>query len=124
MTDTDRLAEIKARLAAATPGPWEIPEGSLNGNAWAIGPIVGYDYDALGVTADDPNAMLVSHAPADIAWLVAEIERLRGADETCLKLAADCDSLSYENSKLRKEVERLTVEIDEREKFAESVNWN
>lgn len=48
----DRLNEIRARLDAATPGPYEwhgCPPG---------------------------DAAFLTNAPADIAWLLAEVERL------------------------------------------------
>ena len=73
-----RLEKIKARLAAATPGPW------------------GLDTQ-LGI--DDPasaDTALVVHAPEDIAWLVARVERLewalrdiinRDSDETIARAA-------------------------------------
>jgi hypothetical protein len=67
------LAPIKARLAAATPGPWR--EG-LNGGS-------------SGITTEDEwrgmesmvhaGRALIAHAPTDMAGLVAEVERLRAA---------------------------------------------
>lgn len=55
---TDRLTEIRARLDAATP-EWN------------------YDNDQSGEDVD-----LINHAPADIAWLLAEVERLRTENGT------------------------------------------
>lgn len=70
-----RLDAIKARLEAATPGPWnkfgqtrhvysELPEGTLGG------------FLAEAINANDAN--LIAHAPADLAALlrVAEAARL------------------------------------------------
>ena len=53
---SDRLTEIRARLDAATPGEW--PMGAL----------VPY---LLPSDADH-----IAHAPADIAWLLDEVERV------------------------------------------------
>jgi hypothetical protein len=58
----DRLAEIRARLDAATPGEW--PFGEMVRHLLP------------------PDADLIAHAPADIAWLLAEVERLRTGNGT------------------------------------------
>ena len=71
----DRLAEIRARLDAATPGPWEV---------WENGTMVcAPDHDAPGAYHDIALAFpslgdqdLIAHAPADIAWLLALAEAL------------------------------------------------
>jgi hypothetical protein len=65
----NRLEAIRARERAATRGPWRIPDGDLNGRIWAIGPIAGYDYDALEVS--DEDAEFVGHARTDIPLLLA-----------------------------------------------------
>lgn len=51
MTPAD-LAAIRARLEAATPGPWT-------------------------AKSFDPDDQFIAHAPSDIAALLAEVERLR-----------------------------------------------
>ena len=81
-----RLDEIKARLAAATPGPW----------AWSRTPAATNDYDhgilwsasnreviEVVAPADGPeiettkaDAALIANAPADLALLVEAVERL------------------------------------------------
>lgn len=82
-----RLAEIEARLAAATPGPWGVDhddEGVFNdtcvvqGNyGWvASGPdsrYPAYDEDTEQGRAD---AELIAHAPADLAALVEFARRV------------------------------------------------
>ena len=67
---TDRLAEIRARLDAAS---WRNPSG------WEV----GWDARAeiVGVRGGDfDDADLIAHAPADIAWLLDEVERLRNTN--------------------------------------------
>lgn len=65
------LEDIKNRLAAATPGPWEL----LGGNEY-ISPIgITVAPDDGGVTSRD--AEFIAHAPEDIAWLLGEVERQR-----------------------------------------------
>ena len=81
-----RLDEIKARIAAATPGPW----------AWSRTPAATNDYDhgilwsasnreviEVVAPADGPeiettkaDAALIANAPADLELLVEAVERL------------------------------------------------
>ena len=76
---SDRLAEIRARLDAATPGPWE------NTDDWSVVTAVVRqrskwlpDYEMLVADVGQPvNADLIAHAPADIAWLLAENDAFR-----------------------------------------------
>lgn len=74
------LQPIKARLAAATPGPWEVEssetvDGSFIAN---MGPIMIVPY-FQGMAPMMADADLIAHAPTDLAALVAEVERLRTA---------------------------------------------
>lgn len=88
-----RIDEIKARLAAATPGPWEPCErgaenpvikgqGSFieNGEQTNLFMAMWPCHDiADTVAAEDltyNNIELAANAPADIAFLIGEIERL------------------------------------------------
>lgn len=75
MTTLD-LDPIRARLAAATPGPWDHNTAAEliqteKGDAIVVPAWFGEDLPRW----DD--AELIAHAPADIAALVAEVERLR-----------------------------------------------
>ncbi len=66
------LEQIKARLAAATPGPWEWDDADEP--RWLMTSdedIVG-DCDVRG----DGNAALIANAPADLAACVGRIETL------------------------------------------------
>jgi len=60
---SDRLAEIRARLDAAPSAcDWWVENGV---------------YGICGVRSNDAHdADLIAHAPADIAWLLDEVERL------------------------------------------------
>lgn len=90
MNDADerqaRLAALRSNLAAATPGPWEFdsycrvlaPMAHLD-DAEHYGNIVAWVPAWHGDTAckpHDDNAELIANAPADLAWLLAEVERL------------------------------------------------
>lgn len=87
MTEPDRLSEIEARWQRATPGPWMV-------NPRSIGPvddpvIQGPDGTYVAQTSYDTQSWSCKHdvaadtvaiaaAPDDIAWLIAEVRRLRG----------------------------------------------
>ena len=65
---SDRLSAIRARLDAATPGP----DGRLRRvqptpQPW--GPPLTYE-------VDKPDADFIAHAPADIAWLLEQVDEL------------------------------------------------
>lgn len=79
------MAGIKARLWAATPGPWERYESAggrellLKRKFWQVGG--GPERKGVGLIFGDTeaNADLIAHAPADLAALVARVEELEGA---------------------------------------------
>ena len=67
-----RLDEIKHRLVNVTPGPWE-----CHANIGYCGIMTEAGETLLaGDGCCVADAILVAHAPTDIAWLVAEVERL------------------------------------------------
>jgi len=70
------LEAIKARLAAATPGPWWVDESRRGVEAQAY----GYPIEIVARTGR-ADAVLIAHAPGDIAALVAEVERLREGED-------------------------------------------
>ena len=73
MTDID-LEPIKARLEAATDGPWEIDPTAHD---WAAGVRCLPCQVSVADTASVEIAEFIAHAPTDIDALVAEVERLR-----------------------------------------------
>ena len=67
---SDRLDAIRARLEAATPGPWERNDQHTKQRGIA-GPL------GLCATAwEDGDAEFIAHAPGDVAWLLARVEEL------------------------------------------------
>ena len=83
-TATD-LEAIRARLKAATPGPWEWTDESGTGRRETLStlgesPIAvlmpEYDVDGAYIEATPDDATFITHAPQDIADLLAEVERL------------------------------------------------
>jgi hypothetical protein len=87
MPDTDitdeEFAAIKARCAAATPGPWRsYVEGRdhTSGSDFIMtgeGNSRGRDIELSGATKADQD--FIAHARQDVPRLAAEIERLRRA---------------------------------------------
>ena len=77
---SDRIAEIRARLDAVTPGPWELSDHI--DCCWEAYVFSTADDEAVPVCYvhnkdGRPNARFLVKAPADIAWLLDEVERLR-----------------------------------------------
>jgi hypothetical protein len=87
------LADIRARLAAVTPGPWSAADehGLLPGAgpAWCVSrmrpgyesmsPEDGYMYDIADLGDYDraeADAEFIAHAPEDIRFLLNEVDRL------------------------------------------------
>ena len=69
-----KLEEIRARLDAATPGPWRVVQ---DGN-WLE--VAGPD-GAWGTSFDGPDVEFVANAPGDIAFLLAEVDRLKAKSQ-------------------------------------------
>lgn len=79
------LDPIKARLAAATPGPWtpvETHKQSATDSFFSVAVVGRREVRATipsQARPDERDAALIASAPADLAALVAEVERLREA---------------------------------------------
>ena len=74
---SDRLEEIRARLDAATPGPWADDHKSWC--VWAPNHDLNEREDRCLVAevGCGPDTDLIAHAPADIAWLLRQLENER-----------------------------------------------
>ena len=80
---TPDLDAIRARLAAATPGPWHAYGNTLAAETGGCtcSPHYGAHEAHCGLEeigqVVESDADLIAHAPADLAALLAEVERLR-----------------------------------------------
>lgn len=99
------LQPIKARLAAATPGPWT-EEAGLWKAFWGLRRRAYWHNDPLG---RDEDADLIVNAPTDLAALVAEVERLRKSLAETQLLA---DSYGEWSHKMEAEADRLRAAIE------------
>lgn len=71
----DDLADIRARLGAATPGPWQAREDEVR---WErVYCIVDAEDCAVCADASPADAELIAHAPGDLRRLLDEVARLR-----------------------------------------------
>lgn len=70
-----RLAAIRARDAAATPGPWEADDWEIYGPDQSVW--VGETCDSDDWNKSCANAEFIAHARTDVRDLLAEVERLR-----------------------------------------------
>lgn len=93
----EQLAEIDARLRAATPGPWTKDHcgGGVVRGSTLIEFVRGSSYTQVALAVglhekeaggQEENATFIANAPADIAALIAEVKRLREA----LRQACTC----------------------------------
>ena len=84
----DRLAEIQARLDAATPGPWERADEDV-GVVSSIG-----EYVFIARNIRPGNVTFIAHAPDDVAYLLARVRELEsrcyGCDSTITRCLASC----------------------------------
>ena len=103
MTD-ERLAEIKARCDAATPGPWQPWCRDFHfvrpANPEMAGPIL------LLTGTNKADSQFAAHARADIPALLAENAALRAR---VAALEAECDRLVGENVRLVAALEKARV---------------
>jgi len=75
--DIERIAAIRARLAAAAPGPWREEDPAL-----LFSHRFGGRYIVGGVEDYHPtDVALIANAPADLADLCDEVERLKAERE-------------------------------------------
>lgn len=102
---SDRLTEIRARLDAATPGPWDTQGPCMSGDGtYGVFADDGAGEPTLALRMSPPDADLVAHAPDDLAWLLAALESERRHSAT---LSKRVDRHLLENVRLLAEVERL-----------------
>lgn len=107
-----REEEIKARIAAATAGPWRV-----EGETWlevrgTQDPIA----DMPGSIRDQADAALIANAPADLAYLLSENERLRAAAEQAANAFEDllfAEDNGTHLSRARRAWDGLVLALDE-----------
>lgn len=88
-----RLDEIRARLEAATPGPWWFAKGGLGDNFIGYGTrnpadcgivlTAEFDFNQCRtvMSCSDNNSELIANAHNDISYLLAEVERLEAENK-------------------------------------------
>lgn len=102
-----RLAEIRARVDAATPGEWAVdPVDDRYVRVWN---------DMIRATGPNDTAF-IAHARADVPFLLDELERaLNGLDERREKFGQACDLLVEESARAKRaegEIARLQRIVD------------
>lgn len=101
MTAADRVQAIRARLAAATPGPWFWVSGEdgfynrletrLASENVGVLDGVAFDDFTADVQADPADAELIASAPADLAWALDRIAHLERVVERLSGMASTLD---------------------------------
>ena len=117
MTD-DRIAQIEARLSAATPGPWEVRHDDLTDEVHVVHDqeVVSYVCTVALADADrvEEDADLIAHAPDDLRCLLdalaaerteLRMRELHHFEEEKLRAEAEAerDALAAEVARLRRE---------------------
>jgi len=98
--DDKRIAEIRAREQAATPGPWEARVTGYTKTGYAGGPSYfcvlvpdGPVYNVLSDMLDKDDAAFIAHARQDVpdllAALAAERERAAKLEQALDRIAND-----------------------------------
>lgn len=107
---SEQLAEIKARLEKATPGPWTYKGGILGNKYLDQNPGIFLD---RSIEPPINNIEFISHAPTDIAALVAEVERLRAFIDVQERIVfaqlSDVNALKAQNEKYRAALEHIST---------------
>ena len=75
MTPADRLAEIRARAEAATPGPWREPRNGL-GLGWTIFPKNSKGW-SIATCDSGTDADFIAHAREDVPYLLERVAKLQ-----------------------------------------------
>jgi hypothetical protein len=92
---SDRAKEIRERLVGVSERPWRWERWK---GIYRVEADSGYEVcrndrrpapDGECAAEDAPNFTLIAHAPADLAWLLGEVERLRGVLRDVLKATHD-----------------------------------
>ena len=119
MTDLEaRVAEIRARLEAATPGPWVAAP-------WSSGIIGSLDRSARGasiaIVTADADKLFVSHTPADVRFLLDALEGMRTDYAGAVREIAQ---LEQNVRDARAEVVALRTQVETLREFVRKVTWD
>lgn len=113
MTDEQRLAEIRSRAEAATPGPWRAglesplasPDAAYRIFAAARGAVLSVARLYHAALPNEANAAFVAHAREDVPYLlalVADLQRVLG--DLCAESDAAAEAL-----RCRRVLEEITI---------------
>lgn len=96
------LAEIEARLRAATPGPWEMADEGPN-----RGVLISARRQFI-CRAYGGDAALIAHAPMDLSRLLDEVHALKAERDVARAAATACAAMDADHlSALHAEIERM-----------------
>lgn len=116
----ERLAEIRARAEAATPGPWRqdvmyvdavVPQGRPGGEVIIqCYPTVRHLNAVVPVKA---NAAFVAHSRKDVPELLAEIERLTAERRWYQRAAAEMRQMLHEAEDREQALDQAVVRLEQ-----------
>lgn len=96
---TDRIAEIRQRLDAITPGEWKLDKGIHiiyvgDTDDWSEGLLL---IDVCN-SRNDGDIELIASAPADMRYLLDEVERLQNLVDTQLLVITEISPVITEQA--------------------------
>jgi len=127
MITPTRIAEIRARLEAATPGPWEWTGNALDQSENPYQEVISTEvscgaYCLGGMWApgiDEDDKALIANAPADLADLLAALDAAQAERDTLdnagLTAAMQCDAAISRASQIEAERDAATARAEQAE---------
>jgi len=112
--DSKKLEEIKARVEAATQGPWEIYKDHLFSafDRYGISTYFEWPVCKAGGNLTAQNAEFIAHAREDIPALVIEVERLQAIIEQLQQEIKDNNDIGLPGLPPRSVYPELYEELD------------
>jgi hypothetical protein len=110
----ERLADIRQRADAATPGPWLVEDDHRDLNRWVTSEsgTLEANFGYLGNRNQD-DARFTAHAREDIPALLAEIERLRAVEAAARAFADEMADYCSPHGVAANYAQRLTERLDQ-----------
>lgn len=106
----ERLAEIRHRTDAATPGPWHVEDDKRDLNRWVTSEsgTLEANFGYLGNRNQD-DAQFVAHAREDVPALLVELDRRTVALETAI---SQCATALAKRDKHKQRAEIANAELE------------
>lgn len=96
------IAAIRARLEAATPGPWAQPideePRAIVAAKRPMFSLLALDRDGMAIVDKKADADLIAHAPTDLRDLLSYVERLEAVAEAAKRFFFATPPVGYKSN--------------------------